>query len=98
MHGPDGKDYLNKSIFVEVVKPERIVYKHAGGIKEKGGACFGATWTFEEIQGKTKMTGRLSFASSEDRDHTEKEYQAIEGGNQTLSRLNDYLSADRSGK
>ena len=33
MHGPDGKDYPNKSIFVEVVKPERIVYKHAGGIK-----------------------------------------------------------------
>src|SRR4051794_29231769 len=26
MHGPDGTDYPNKSIFVEVVKPERIVY------------------------------------------------------------------------
>lgn len=28
MHGPDGIDYKNKSIYVEVVKPERIVFKH----------------------------------------------------------------------
>src|SRR3954471_663109 len=26
MHGPDGTDYANKSVFKEVVKPERIVY------------------------------------------------------------------------
>jgi uncharacterized protein YndB with AHSA1/START domain len=25
MHGPDGTDYPNKSIFIEVVRPERIV-------------------------------------------------------------------------
>ncbi len=31
MHGPDGTDYPNKSIFVDVVKPERIVYSHSGG-------------------------------------------------------------------
>jgi uncharacterized protein YndB with AHSA1/START domain len=29
MHGPDGVDYPNKSVFKEVVKPERIVYSHA---------------------------------------------------------------------
>ena len=31
MHGPDGKDYKNKSIFEEIVKPERIVYAHLSG-------------------------------------------------------------------
>lgn len=28
MHGPDGVDYPNTNVFVEVVKPERIVIKH----------------------------------------------------------------------
>lgn len=96
MHGPDGTDYPNKSIFLEVVKSERIVYQHAGGIEERGGACFKGTWTFEDQGGKTKLTMRLTFASSEERDHTVKEYQAIEGGKQTLERLDEYL--EKKGK
>jgi uncharacterized protein YndB with AHSA1/START domain len=35
MHGPDGANYPNKSVFKEVVKPERIVYSHGG--KREGG-------------------------------------------------------------
>ncbi len=35
MHGPDGANYPNHSVFLEVVKPERLVYKH-GGHKEGG--------------------------------------------------------------
>jgi uncharacterized protein YndB with AHSA1/START domain len=30
MHGPDGRDYKNKIVFTEVVRPERLVYRHAG--------------------------------------------------------------------
>ena len=30
MHGPDGRDYQNKITFVEVVAPERLVYRHGG--------------------------------------------------------------------
>ncbi len=30
MHGPDGRDYPNKIVFLEVAKPERLVYKHSG--------------------------------------------------------------------
>src|SRR6266496_3604765 len=41
MHGPDGTDYKNKSIFKEVEEPERIVYEHVSGPK------FLATITFE---------------------------------------------------
>jgi len=37
MRGPDGTEYPNKSIFVEVVKPERLVYTHGGGKKGAGG-------------------------------------------------------------
>ena len=27
MHGPDGVDYQNKIVYIEIVKPERLVYK-----------------------------------------------------------------------
>lgn len=28
MHGPDGANYPNKSVFVELVEPERVVFDH----------------------------------------------------------------------
>lgn len=28
MHGPNGADYPNKSVFVEIVEPERVVFDH----------------------------------------------------------------------
>jgi len=93
MHGPDGTDYPNKSVFTEVVKPERIVYDHGGGRKGSTGVHFTATWTFDEPEaGKTKLTIHMVFPSAEDRDKIVKEYGAIEGGNQTLARLAEHLA------
>ena len=31
MHGRDGRDYENRISYVEIVKPERLVYRHGGG-------------------------------------------------------------------
>ena len=31
MHGPDGRDYQNRITYEEIVRPERIVYRHGGG-------------------------------------------------------------------
>ncbi len=31
MRGPDGTNYANESVFVEVVAPERVVIEHLGG-------------------------------------------------------------------
>ena len=42
MHGPDGADYQNKSVFVEITKPERIVFDHVSGPR------FRVTTTFRE--------------------------------------------------
>jgi uncharacterized protein YndB with AHSA1/START domain len=94
MHGPNGTDYPNKSVFTEVVKPERIVYEHGGS--RKGDPCvqFTATWTFEEPKaGQTRLTIRMVFPSAEARDIVVKEYGAIEGGKQTLARLAEHLAA-----
>lgn len=92
MHGPDGTDYPNKSIFIEIVKPERIVYAHGGGKKGAPGAKFVSTWTFEaQWKNKTKVTMHGVFPSKEERDTVVKVYGAIEGGKQTLARLDEYV-------
>jgi len=92
MHGPDGTDYPNSSVFKEVVKPERIVYFHGGGKPGGPGANFVATWTFEDLGDKTRVIMRGVFDTAADRDKVVKEYNAIEGGNQTLGRFADYLA------
>lgn len=92
MHGPDGTDYPNHSVFIEVVKPERIVYSHGGGKEGAPEVRFESTWTFEALAGnKTRLTMRAVFASAAERDMVVKVYGAIEGGKQTMGRLADYL-------
>ena len=92
MHGPDGTNYPNKSIFTEVVKPERICYSHGGGRQGAPGAHFEATWTFEALAvNKTQLTIRMVFPTAEARDTVVRVYGAIEGGKQTLERLSEHL-------
>jgi uncharacterized protein YndB with AHSA1/START domain len=92
MHDPDGVDYPNKSIFKEVLKPQRIVFSHTGAKKGGPGANFIATWTFDALEAnKTKVTMHMIFPTAADRDTVVKEYGAIEGGKQTLQRLSEYL-------
>lgn len=90
MHGPDGTDYPNQSVFTEVVKPERICFSHVGS-KEGDEVEFEATWTFEDVSGKTRVTMRGVFPTAALRDKAIKVYGALEGAHQTLARLADYL-------
>ena len=87
MHGPDGADYLNENQYLEIVKPQRLVYLHGPTPK------FQATVTFENENGKTRLTLRTTFATAEERDWIVKTHNAIEGGNQTLARLAEFLGA-----
>lgn len=97
MIGPDGARYPNKSIFREVVRPERIVYSHGGGREDGPGASFVATWTFEALApARTRVTIRMVFATAETRDLVVREFGAIEGGRQTLERLSEHLAARRT--
>lgn len=92
MHGPDGTDYPNKSVFTEVSKPERLCFSHGGGAKGQPGVTFDATWTFETVEAsKTRVTIRMVFPTAEARDAVVKAYGAIEGGHQTLERLSEHL-------
>jgi uncharacterized protein YndB with AHSA1/START domain len=92
MHGPDGEDYPNLTVYKEVVRPERLVYSHGGHGQGKPEVNFVSTVTFEDMGGKTKLTMRMVFPSAEARDMIVKTYNAVEGGNQTLSRLEEFLA------
>ena len=86
MHGPDGVDYKNKSVYIEIVRPERLVYSHVTGPK------FQMTVTFAEQGDKTKLNARMLFESATLRDRVAKEFGAIEGLNQTMDRLAEHLA------
>jgi uncharacterized protein YndB with AHSA1/START domain len=54
MHGPDGVDHPSENVFVEVVRPERIVFRHVSG-----GHRFEMTVTLDEQGGATRVTWRM---------------------------------------
>jgi uncharacterized glyoxalase superfamily protein PhnB/uncharacterized protein YndB with AHSA1/START domain len=87
MHGPDGTDYKNKSVYKEIVKPERIVFDHVSGPR------FTASITFEEREGKTLLTWHMLFESKEQFEQVVKTFKADEGLKQNIVKLDAYLQA-----
>lgn len=96
MHGPD-RDYQNKITYVEVVRPERLVYKHGGTgdneDREVEPVNFQVTVIFTEQGSKTRLDMRMVFLSPKARDYVIQTYGALEGLNETLGRLEEYLAA-----
>ena len=61
MRGPDGTEYPNKSVFKEIVRPERITYSLSGGRKGETNISKDFEWLFEVIdENKTRVTIRRS--------------------------------------
>ena len=86
MHGPDGTDYKNKSIFKEVVKFRKIVYEHISGPK------FIATIEFEDRGEKTFLRWHMLFETREQFIQTVKTFKADEGLRQNVEKLDKYLA------
>ena len=84
MHGPDGVDYKNKSVFVEVVKPERIVFQHVSGPR------FKVTATFAEEAGKTRLIFRMLFETAAE--CAKVKVYAVEANEQNFDRLEAQLA------
>ena len=89
MHGPDGTDYDNRIDFVEVERPERLVYIHGGG---DGDEPFQVAVTFAERGRQTEVTMRMLFPSAEELDRVIREYGALEGAKSTMERLDEHLA------
>ena len=58
MRGPDGTEYKNHSVFVEIVPNERFVYDHQSGPVYRGEV------TLADESGKTRLTFRMTFESA----------------------------------
>lgn len=95
MHGPDGRDYQNRVTYEEVARPQRLVYRHGGEEADLEPVEFRNTVTFEDLGGRTRLTMRAVFPSAAERDRVAREHGAVEGGEQTLARLAEYLAATR---
>ncbi|MFX3631787.1 MAG: SRPBCC family protein [Candidatus Pristimantibacillus sp.] len=83
MHGPDGVDYPNHNVFVEIM-PERIVLDHLSGHE------FRVTATFESHEGRTRVTFRQSFKEKEEFEHAKP--ICVEANEQQLDRLGKVLA------
>ena len=88
MHGM-GWDWDNKIEYVEVKKPSLLSYKHSGERSEEYN--FTVTILFEEMEGKTLLTMKSIFKSKEIIEELNRQVNAIEGGKQTLNRLENYI-------
>ncbi|WP_163853096.1 SRPBCC family protein [Paenibacillus elgii] len=83
MHGPDGTDYPNHNVFVEIVPFERIVIDHLSGHE------FRLTGTFENLEGRTKVTFRQLFKLAEEFEQVKT--FCMEANEQNLDRLGRVL-------
>ncbi|CAN5671647.1 hypothetical protein BH10BDE1_BH10BDE1_16450 [soil metagenome] len=91
MHGPDGVDYPNKTVFHEVEKYSKLVYDH--GANDDQPAMFRVTVLFSENAGKTKMEMWMALATPEQARETAKFIKKA-GGNSTWDRLAEYLAKE----
>lgn len=95
MHGPDGTDYPNKTIYLEVDKYKRLVYDH--GANDDQPALFRVTVLFAESDGRTLMDMTMTVPSSEALVHIKKIIKDA-NGNSTWDRLAEYLEKEATGK
>jgi len=84
MHGPDGTDYKNRSVFKEVIVNKKIVFEHYA-------PNFIATITFEEQGDKTLLNWHMLFESAELFIQVVKTFKADEGLKQNVDKLEVYL-------
>jgi uncharacterized protein YndB with AHSA1/START domain len=63
MHGPDGKDYPNENVFLEVATPQRIVLEHLSQHHH-----FVMTISFTAQAGKTLVGWRQVFDTAAERE------------------------------
>jgi uncharacterized protein YndB with AHSA1/START domain len=86
MHGPDGRNYKSKIQFIEVVKPERLVYKH---VEEEGTGPvhFRVEVLFTQLGKKTSVSMKMTFDSPENLDQLNRDRGIENGARDTLERL-----------
>lgn len=86
MHGPDGTNYPNRSVFKEIVPHKKIVFEHFN-------PHFITTVLFESKGAETQIDWSLLFDTAEMRDIVVKAHNAEQGQKENMEKLEKYLSA-----
>ncbi|HWP12574.1 MAG TPA: SRPBCC family protein [Ramlibacter sp.] len=84
MHGPDGTDYPNRSVFLDIQEPSRIVFEHESPHE------FRMNITLDDEGGKTRLEWRMRFESAPERDRVAK--VAVSANEQNFDRLEAELA------
>jgi uncharacterized protein YndB with AHSA1/START domain len=84
--GPDGDEIAFFGEYLEIVRPERIVWTFGFGDNPGGPE----TYVFEEHDGKTTVTSSATFPSAEERDAALATGMEA-GAAETYDRLDEYL-------
>ncbi len=94
MHGPDGVDYPNKTLYHVVEEHRKLVYDH-GGYDDRP-PLFRVTVLFSESDGKTAMEMTMTLPTAEEAEAIRKLIKAA-GGNATWDRLAEFLNEQEKG-
>ena len=86
MHGPDGANYDNISVFREISAPRRIIFEHLEPMH-----WYQMTMTFAATSGGTRLAWRMVFASAAECDRVRP--FIVQGNEQNFDRLAADLSA-----
>jgi len=93
LRGPDGKTWDSRVVYLEVKRPEKLVYDH-GYDKDDDPTRFRVTVTFDEqSDGKTVVTMRQLHPTKAQRD-AGIGFGAVELGYQTLDKLAEHLRSN----
>jgi uncharacterized protein YndB with AHSA1/START domain len=95
MHGPDGIDYPNWTLYHEVEDRRKLVYDH--GATADRPPLFRVTVLFSEAKGRTTMELTMTLPSAEEAEATRR-FIKDAGGNSTWDRLAEYLDETERGK
>ena len=80
MHGPDGAAYASESVFLEIVEPERIVFRHLSAEHP-----YEMTICLQEQDGGTRVTWRMRHATASECARVRP--FVVEGNEQNFDRL-----------
>lgn len=87
MHGPDGVNYPNESVFVEIIEPELLIWNHLSNPK------FQFNVTFEELpEFETKIIFKMIFGTPEECKNVK--IYAVEKNEENFDRLEAELRKD----
>lgn len=93
MHGPDGRAYLNHAVFDEVIAPERLVLRYVEAAGTEPARHLTTIRLDAMTDTRTRVTLVLRFPTAEERREVAEKYGAVEGGRQTLDKLEALLTS-----